>query len=282
MTTAVQGIKHGVLHEPSAPTLEAEDVWVAYNGRLNANLAQNGAPYALEGLSFQVERGERIAVVGPNGAGKSTLFKVIAGMLRPDKGRLSVYGYGPSGHICIAYVPQRNQVDWNFPVTVKDVVMMGRIGQIGLLRRPRRQDWQMVEASLERVGAINLADKRIGELSGGQQQRVFIARALAQEAELLLLDEPLNGLDTPTQEAIIAILDEVRRDGITVLLATHDLDLAAERFDRIMLLNRRIIAFEPPAAALQSSNLIRAYGGHLHVVDGPDGALVLTDGCCDG
>jgi manganese/iron transport system ATP-binding protein len=269
---------HGIIHEPGAPTLEMADVWVNYNGLA----APGGSPrHALEALTFRVERGERVAVVGPNGAGKSTLFKVIAGTLRPDRGRVNIFGHGPAGHICIAYVPQRNQVDWNFPVTVEDVVMMGRVGQIGLLRRPGRADWDVVRAALARVGAAGLAHARIGELSGGQQQRVFLARALAQEAELVLLDEPLNGLDIPTQEAILAILDDLRRDGVTVLLATHDLDLAAERFDRIMLLNRRIVAFASPAAALLADNLLRAYGGHLHRV-GEDGAMVLADTCCDG
>jgi len=269
---------HGVPHQPGAPTVELDDVWVAYNDRLR--FGDSGPRYALEGLSFRVSRGERIAVVGPNGAGKSTLLRLIAGTLRPDRGRVAIYGHGPGGHICIAYVPQRSQVDWRFPVTVEDVVMMGRVGQIGLLRRPGRADWALARASLERVGAANLAHKGIGELSGGQQQRVFLARALAQEAELLLLDEPLNGLDLPTQNAIIDILDDLRREGVTVLLATHDLDLAAERFDRIMLLNRQLVAFEPPADALRADNLLRAYGGHLHVIDA--GAVVLADACCEG
>ncbi|CUS04434.2 Manganese transport system ATP-binding protein MntB [Candidatus Promineifilum breve] len=272
-----QPAPHGIAHEPDAPTLELADVWVNYNGTAPGS----GPRHALEAISLRVERGERVAVVGPNGAGKSTLFKVIAGTLRPDRGRVDIFGHGPTGHICIAYVPQRNQVDWNFPVTVEDVVVMGRVGQIGLLRRPGKADWAVARAALGRVGAAALAHTRIGELSGGQQQRVFLARALAQEAELVLLDEPLNGLDIPTQEAILGILDDLRRDGVTVLLATHDLDLAAERFDRIMLLNRRVVAFEAPAAALRADNLLRAYGGHLHRV-GEDGSIVLADTCCEG
>ena len=266
-------------HEPGTPALEMQDVWVNYAGRLSPG--NGGARHALEAVTFRVERGERVAVVGPNGAGKSTLFKVIAGTLRPDRGRVTIFGHGPAGHFCIAYVPQRNQVDWNFPVTVEDVVMMGRVRQIGLLRRPGKSDWATVHAALERVDAAGLTHRQIGELSGGQQQRVFLARALAQEAELVLMDEPLNGLDIPTQEAIIGILDDLRRDGVTVLLATHDLDLAAERFDRIMLLNRRVVAFDKPGAALQSGNLLHAYGGHLHRVEGGDG-LLITDTCCDG
>jgi len=270
-------------HEPGAPALELEDVWVRYSGRLSSS---NGGPrYALEAITFRVERGERIAVVGPNGAGKSTLFKVIAGTLRADRGRIGIFGpprpvAAPADHICIAYVPQHNQVDWRFPVTVEDVVMMGRVGQIGLLRRPSKADWATVHAALGRVGAADLTHTQIGELSGGQQQRAFLARALAQEAELILMDEPLNGLDVPTQEAIIAILDDLRRDGVTILLATHDLDLAAERFDRIMLLNRRIVTFDKPAAALHTDNLLQAYGGHIHRVEGSD-TLLVADPCCD-
>jgi manganese/iron transport system ATP-binding protein len=278
-TNKQSGATHGIAHEPGAPTLELGDVWVGYNGRLTLG---SGSPrYALEAVSFRAERGERIAVVGPNGAGKSTLFKVIAGMHNPNRGRVSIFGHGPNGHICIAYVPQRTQVDWNFPVTVEDVVMMGRVGQIGLLRRPKRADWAAAHAGLERVGAGHLAHARINALSGGQQQRVFLARALAQEAELLLLDEPLNGLDLPSQEAIVTILDDLRRDGVTVLLSTHDLDLAAGHFDRIMLLNRRVITFDRPATALRPENLLHAYGGHLHVIDDSH-AVVVTDTCCEG
>jgi ABC-type Mn2+/Zn2+ transport system ATPase subunit len=251
--------KSGVQHESGSPTLDLRDVWVAYDGRAGG---PNGDPiYALEAVTFQVGAGERVAVVGPNGAGKSTLFRLIAGTLAPDRGDVRVYGSGPGGHICVAYVPQRSHIDWTFPVAVEDVVMMGRVGQIGLFRWPRRADWRIVGDSLARVGAADLAHKQIGELSGGQQQRVFLARALAQEAELLLLDEPLNGLDVPTQEAILSLLDDLRRDGVTVLLATHDLDLAAERFDRIMLLNRRIIAFGPPDQSLRADHLLSAYGG---------------------
>lgn len=273
-------VRGGVAHETASPTLELRQVWVTYNGRVGG---PNGGPrYALEDVTFRVETGERIAIVGPNGAGKSTLFRLIAGTLTPERGEISIFGYVPGGHICIGYVPQRSQIDWTFPVTVEDVVLMGRVGKIGLLRRPHRHDREIVQASLVRVGALDLGRKQIGELSGGQQQRVFLARALAQEAELLLLDEPLNGLDLPTQEAILAILDDLRRDRVTVLLATHDLDMAAERFDRIMLLNHRIIAFGPPGDVLHSENLMQAYGGHAHIIDHADGMVMLADSCCEG
>jgi manganese/iron transport system ATP-binding protein len=273
----------GVTHDTSAALLDVEGLTVAY---LPASAPSSSAPaaerYALRDVSFQVQAGERIAVVGPNGAGKSTLFKVIAGTLAPDSGRVTIYGHDPDEHICIAYVPQRNQIDWSFPVTVEDVVMMGRVGQIGLFRRPSRADWAFVHAALERVNGSHLARKQIGELSGGQQQRVFIARALAQQAELILLDEPLTGLDAPSHDAIFAVLDALHADGVTVLVATHDLNLAAERFGRVMLLNRAIVAFGPPEAVLTPDNLLRAYGGQMHRLSGDDVELVLADTCCDG
>lgn len=272
----------GVPHETAAPTVELNNVFVAYATGTNGVTTQRGQQYALENVSFRVEAGERVAVVGPNGAGKSTLFKLIVGTVKPGRGSVNVYGHGPTGHICIGYVPQRSQIDWSFPVTVEDVVMMGRVGQIGLFRWPRRRDWEVARASLARVNATHLARKQIGELSGGQQQRVFIARALAQEAQLLLLDEPLSGLDLPSQEAIFTILDGLRADGVTVLMATHDLSLAAEQFDRIMLLNRRVIAFGPPAAVLQPTHLLQAYGGHVHVIGEGDDTILFTDSCCDG
>jgi manganese/iron transport system ATP-binding protein len=268
----------GVRHETAAPTLELINVSVAYAEGANGVTSSRSDQFALQNISFQVSAGERIAVVGPNGAGKSTLFKLIVGTIKPNQGEVNIYGYGPGGHICIAYVPQRSQIDWAFPVTVEDVVMMGRVGQIGLFRWPRRRDWDLVKASLARVNARHLAKKQIGELSGGQQQRIFIARALAQEAELLLMDEPLAGLDVPNQEAIFATLDSLRPDGVTVLVATHDLNLAAERFDRMMLLNKQIVAFDRATAVLHPDNLLQAYGGHMRVLDDQD--ILLTDECC--
>jgi manganese/iron transport system ATP-binding protein len=262
------------LHLSGAPSLVLDGVSVRYDGAV-----------ALDGVSFELGQGERVAVVGPNGAGKSTLFKVIAGLLRPTAGSLRIFGQPPGEHLCVAYVPQRSQVDWNFPVTVADVVMMGRSGKIGLFRWPHKHDWQVVEAALERVRMQDLAQRRIGELSGGQQQRVFLARALAQEAELLLLDEPLNGLDAPSQQAIFEVLDALKALGITVLVATHDLDQAAAQFDRMMLLNRRLVVFGPPAQVLTPTHLLAAYGGHLHLLPGgeaAEGQVLLADTCCEG
>jgi manganese/iron transport system ATP-binding protein len=264
--------RRSVPHEPGTPGVRFSSVTVRYNG---------GEP-ALEDVSFQLAGGERVAIVGPNGAGKSTLLKVVAGILNPSAGMVEVYGHTAEGHICIGYVPQRTDVDWSFPVTVADVVMMGRVARMGLFRQPRREDWRLVHESLAQVGMTDLADRQIGELSGGQQQRVFIARALAQEAELLLMDEPLTGLDVPSQEAIFSILDLLRARGMTVLVSTHDLHLAAERFDRLMLLRGRLVGFGTAQEVLTPANLRLAYGTHMTVLETPEGTMVLEDTCCDG
>ena len=258
-----------VTHDEEAPFLVASHVTVQYEGRA-----------ALEDVSFELVEGERVAVVGPNGAGKSTLFRVIAGVLEPSSGEVRVAGHCPGGHICIAYVPQRSQVDWTFPVTVADVVMMGRTGKLGFLRRPRRRDRLFVRECLQVVGMDDLASRQIEELSGGQQQRMFIARALAQEAELMLMDEPLNGLDIPAQQQILTIMDALRQRGVTLMVATHDLDLAAERFDRAMLLNGRLIGFGAAEEVFAAEQLQAAYGGHLRLVHTEDGMMALSDTCC--
>ncbi len=264
-------ISHRHPHTAGTPLLRVSHLSLRYDG-VNA----------LENLNFEIEPGERVAVVGPNGAGKSTLLKIIAGVLKPSEGSIDIYGHEPSGHICIGYVPQRNQVDWNFPVTVRDVVMMGRIGKLGLFHNPTRYDWEIVQQALETVSITPLANRLIHQLSGGQQQRMFIARALAQEAELLLLDEPLTGLDLTTQEDIFRILEILQTKGVTVLLALHDLKLAEEHFDKILLLNSRLIAFGKPASVLQPDILLQAYGGHLHFVKNGPGFLAVEGTCCDG
>jgi ABC-type Mn2+/Zn2+ transport system ATPase subunit len=184
-------------------------------------------------------------------------------------------------------VPQRNQVDERFPVTVRDVVMMGRTGRIGLFRWPGRRDHQLVERTLAQTEMLHLAEQPIGALSGGQQQRVFLARALAQEAHILLLDEPLNGLDAPSQERLIHVLDDLRTQQITILMATHDLNAAAEHADMILLLNRRVIAYGQPRAILAPEVLRNAYGSNLHVFPGHtnghgESVSILADTCCGG
>ena len=263
-------IKHHHPHEAGAPILRATGLSVRY-----------ASGFALEDISFELKVRERLAVVGPNGAGKSTLFKVIAGVLTPTAGQVHIYGHDPEGHICIAYVPQRSQVDWDFPVSVADVVMMGRIGKLRLFRQPKAQDWDIVNHSLEVVGLAHLSKRQISELSGGQQQRMFIARAFAQEAELMLMDEPLTGLDITSQEDIFHILEELRERDVTVLVALHDLKMAAERFDRVMLLNHRLLGLGRPDEVFTPERLVSAYGGHLHLVSTEEGALALGDACCD-
>ncbi len=255
-----------VPHLSDQPILNLSHISLRYDGHT-----------ALENITFHLHAGERVAVVGPNGAGKSTLFKIVAGVLRPTEGEVTVYGSGPGGHVCIGYVPQRSQVDWRFPVSVADVVMMGRIAKLGLLGWPKKRDWDFVHAALETVGIADLAKRQISELSGGQQQRMFIARALAQEAELMLMDEPLTGLDTPAQESLLSLLDDLQRRGVTLMVATHDLEQARRHFDRILLLNRRLIAFGPPAQVMQPETLIKAYGSKIQVAG--DGAI-LVDECC--
>lgn len=232
---------------------------------------------ALQDVSVAIEPGLRVAVVGPNGAGKSTFFNLVSGLLVPTRGEVRVHGHAPGQHLCLAYVTQASQLDWNFPVSVWDVAMMGRAGKLGLLRRPGAADRALVRASLEQVGMLALAGRQVGELSGGQRQRLFIARALAQEADLLLLDEPFAGLDVTSQEQILHILDDLRSQGVTVLFATHDLELAAEKFDRILLLNHRCVAYGFPAEVLTQQNLSAAFGGHLQVLNTAQGPLVVGD-----
>jgi manganese/iron transport system ATP-binding protein len=172
-------------------------------------------------------------------------------------------------------------VDWNFPATVADVVMMGRVRRLGLLRWPRKADWEFVKRALAEVRLEQLSSRQIAELSGGQQQRMFIARALAQEAELILMDEPLSGLDLQSQDDIFSILDELRDRKVTVMVATHDLDQAAQRFDSVLLVNQRLLGFGKPGKVFTTENLLQAYGGHLRLVNLDSQTLALTDTCCD-
>jgi manganese/iron transport system ATP-binding protein len=255
-------------HQAGQPILNVAHLSVRYNGTI-----------ALDDISFHLHTGVRVAVVGPNGAGKSTLFKVVAGVLQQSAGDVYVFGSRPRGHVCIAYIPQRSQVDWQFPVNVADVVMMGRSAKLGPLRWPRARDWDFVHHALEAVELTDLAARQIGNLSGGQQQRMFIARALAQEAELILMDEPLSGLDTPSQEALLETLDKLKSQKVTVMVATHDLDQAARHFDSIMLLNRHLIAFGEPRQVLRTENLLQAYAGRLRPVDSEN--ILTIDDCCD-
>ncbi len=260
-----------VPHQPDTPLLDLENIRVVYD-----------TGTVLEGISFELTPGDGVALVGPNGAGKTTLFKVIVGIMDPDEGIVRISGHEPGGHTCIAYVPQRSQVDWSFPATVADVVMMGRINKMGPFLWPQSEDWDIVNRSLEFVDLIDLAGRQISELSGGQQQRMFIARALAQEAELMLLDEPLNGLDVPAQEKILRILGTLQEKQVTFMISMHDLRLAAEAFDKVMLLNKNLLGFGSPEDVFTRNLLVEAYRGHLHFVEGEFDTLAVGDDCCEG
>lgn len=252
-------------HPSRAQPVQARALSASYNGDL-----------AVEDLTFSIEAGHRVAIVGPNGAGKTTLFRLIAGVLQPAHGSIAIHDHRAGEHVCVGYVPEHSQVNLDFPVTVSDVVMMGRVREIGLLRRPRRSDWERVEQALRSVQLLERRAAHFGDLSAGQRQRVFLAQAVAQGAEIVLLDEPLAGLDLPAQENLLTILDELRGGRITVLVATHDLNFAHEHFDRAMLLNRRMIAYGEPGEVLTAARLHQAYGGRLHVV-GQGRLTVLAD-----
>lgn len=247
--------------------LEVENISVAYGDKI-----------VLNDISFQVPHGARIAVVGPNGAGKSTLFKALVGLLPLKTGRILIHGL-PLGHHqdCVAYIPQREEVDWHFPVTVGDVVMMGRFKTRGWFSRPNRADQEAVEHSLAEMNIASLAKASISDLSGGQQQRVFLARALAQQPHILLMDEPFNGVDVTTQEATLGLLDRLRERQVTVIISTHDLNLAATRFDTVLLLNKHLVAYGAAGEVLRQENLLKAFGNSLLVM--ANGAM-LVDECC--
>ncbi len=237
-----------------------------------------GEKTVLQDVTFHIPHGARVAVVGPNGAGKSTLFKALVGLLPLQSGEIFIHGRSLRSHKdCVAYVPQREEVDWRFPVTVEDVVMMGRYDHQGWLKRASREDRRVIEKSLAQMGIVNLAHNPISDLSGGQQQRVFLARALAQEPHILLMDEPFSGVDVTTREAALKLLDDLRSMDVTTMISTHDLNLAASQFDLILLLNHRLVAFGTPGEVFVPENLTRAFGPQLLLL--PDGTA-LVDDCC--
>jgi len=211
------------------------------------------------------------AIVGPNGAGKSTLIKSILGLVPATAGHVYLAG-APYAAMRrrVAYVPQRSSVDWDFPTTALDVVMMGRYGHLGWFRRPGAEERRRAMAALEEVGIAELADRQISQLSGGQQQRVFLARALVQEADIYFLDEPMAGVDATTERAIVALLKRLRDQGRTVIVVHHDLQTVREYFDWIVILNVRVIAQGPVAETYSAENLRRAYGGQISLLRGID------------
>ena len=230
----------------------------------------------LERLDLTLPAGSLAAIVGPNGGGKSTLLKLIAGLLQPWTGTVSVFGAPPGEHArSVAYVPQAEAVDWTFPVAAGDVVMMGRYPRLGPLRRPGSADHAAVAEALEQVGMTALARRQIGALSGGQRRRVFLARALAAEPELYLLDEPVTGVDHTTHVDLMAVLDREAQAGKTVIASTHDLASAAHHFRSIVAVNRTIVAHGPASLVLEPDVLLRTYGGHLLFVG--ERAVLLDD-----
>ncbi|HEY8579778.1 MAG TPA: metal ABC transporter ATP-binding protein [Beijerinckiaceae bacterium] len=245
------------VHTPPAPlTLAVENLRVVY---------PNGVT-AIENADFTLRGGVICGLVGVNGSGKSTLFKTIMGFLRPARGGVRIAGLAIRDALrqgLVSYVPQSEDVDWSFPVLVEDVVMMGRYGRMGLLRRARAQDRAAVDAALARVGMTDLRKRQIGELSGGQKKRVFLARALAQGGRVVLLDEPFTGVDARSEQAIVALLREMRDEGALIFVSTHDLDAVPDFCDEVVLFNRAVVAHGPTDAVFTHDNLARAFGGGM-------------------
>lgn len=244
------GIKTGT------PPLEIHDLTVAYHRKP-----------VLWGVDLEVPHGRLVGVVGPNGAGKSTLIKACMGLLPLASGWVKIFGRPfAEAPTQVGYLPQRESVDWDFPVNVMDVVLMGRYGRLGLVRRPGRADREVARACLEKVKLLPFAGRQIANLSGGQQQRVFLARALAQEAEIYFMDEPFAGVDAATETAIIAVLRELRDRGKTLLVVHHDLPTARQYFDMLLLLNMNVVAFGPTEQVFTSELLQKTYGGRLTIL----------------
>lgn len=242
--------------ESFIPGITAQNVTVRYNNGFTA----------LEDASFTLSAGTICGLVGVNGSGKSTLFKALMGFVKPSTGSVSIGGMSVTDAIrqkMIAYVPQSEEVDWNFPVLVQDVVMMGRYGHMNFLRHPKKDDHDKVGAALERVGMTAYRLRQIGELSGGQKKRVFLARALAQEAKIILLDEPFTGVDVKTESQIVALMRELKETGCLMLVSTHNLGSVPEFCNQVILINRRVLAAGPTADVFTEANLERAFGGVL-------------------
>ncbi|MBW4666046.1 MAG: metal ABC transporter ATP-binding protein [Cyanomargarita calcarea GSE-NOS-MK-12-04C] len=234
-------------------SIDIKNVTVTYHGKV-----------ALHGANLQLKSGSICGLVGMNGAGKSTLFKAIMGFVKPVTGRVLINGLPirmVQKNNLVAYVPQSEEVDWDFPVSVDDVVMMGRYGYMNILRIPRPIDKRIVRESLERVQMWDMRNRQIGELSGGQKKRIFFARALAQEGKVLLLDEPFTGVDITTEKTLINLLLELRERGHTILISTHDLASITTFCDQVILINRTILAYGNTSEVFTEENLSRTFGG---------------------
>ena len=247
------------------PGIITSDLTVTYN---NGNTA-------LRNVSFEIPQGTITALVGVNGAGKSTLFKALMGFMPTIKGEISILGQSVKSALkgnSIAYVPQAEEVDWSFPVLVQDVVMMGRYGHMGFFRKTTSNDILEVDYALNRVGMTDFKDRQIGELSGGQRKRVFLARALAQKSQVILLDEPFTGVDVKTETAIIELLGEMRKEGKIMLVSTHNLGSVPEFCDRTILIKETVLAYGKTENTFTRQNLELAFGGVLRhfVLSGTD------------
>ncbi|WP_280177009.1 manganese/iron ABC transporter ATP-binding protein [Roseibium sediminis] len=267
-------------HDEPSEGIRAHSVTVTY---------RNGHT-ALHDASFEIPRGSVTALVGVNGAGKSTLFKAIMGFVPASQGEITLLGKGVSEALknnLVSYVPQAEEVDWSFPVQVKDVVMMGRFGHMGFLRRPSAQDHRAVDEALDRVNMRDLRKRQIGELSGGQRKRVFLARAIAQDGQVILLDEPFTGVDVKTEEQIISLLRELRSEGRVMLVSTHNLGSVPEFCDRTVLIKGTVLAYGLTENVFTPKNLEMAFGGvlrhftiggsELHDDDDSRQITILTD-----
>lgn len=236
--------------------LEVDNITVRYN---------NGHT-ALYDVSFSLGGGTTCALVGVNGSGKSTLFKSLMGLVKPIKGTISLMGMPVKQALksnSVAYVPQAEEVDWNFPVSVEDVVMMGRYGYMSWLRRPSKIDFEQIEQAMQRVDVLHLKDRQIGELSGGQKKRVFLARALAQQSKIILLDEPFTGVDVKTENAIVELLSQLREEGHLILVSTHNLGSVPHFCDQVVMINRTVIAAGKTETTFTQNNLKNVFGGVL-------------------
>ena len=242
-------------HQEDVP-LEIHDLTVAYHKRP-----------VLWGVDLQVPRGKLVGIIGPNGAGKSTLIKAVMGLVPTAAGWVKIFGKPfEQNRRRVGYVPQRESVDWDFPVNVMDVVLMGRYGHAGLFKRPSAADRDIARECLEKVKMLPYANRQISNLSGGQQQRVFLARALAQESDLYFMDEPFAGVDASTEAAIMTLMQELRDKGKTLLVVHHDLSTAREYFDMLLLLNMRTVAFGPTEEVYNVELLQKTYGGRLTIL----------------
>lgn len=240
---------------PGTPAIEVEHLTVSY-----------GPVPALLDVSFKIPRGQLIGVIGPNGSGKSTLIKTLLGFIDPDFGQIRLFGQPiEKSRGRVAYVPQRGAVDWDFPVTVREVVLMGRFGHVPWWRELGRKDYEIADQALELVRMTPFANRQIGQLSGGQQQRVFMARAMAQGGDILLLDEPFAGVDAATENAILEVLKETRSAGKTLVVVHHDLSTAAKYFDALLLIKQRLYAYGPAGKVLDPELLSEVYEGQLQV-----------------